>query len=140
MKPGTKVTITTPPFAGSRRRMESETLRGTSQSARADECEKMTGASLTFSASLIVPGETCERSTSIPSRFISRTTSSPKRVSPPCRALSWAVAALEPEERGDLSLAEEARDVVGAARPRERVRVLGDDAARDVELLELHAG
>ena len=61
--------------------------------ARAEECEKITGASLASSASLIVPGETCDRSTSMPSRFISRTTSRPKRVSPPCRALSAAASA-----------------------------------------------
>ena len=36
--------MTTPPFCGSSRRMSSGTLRGTSVSARADECEKMTGA------------------------------------------------------------------------------------------------
>ena len=42
----------------------------------------MTGASLTRRASSMVAGETWERSTSMPSRFISRTTSSPKRVRP----------------------------------------------------------
>ena len=41
---GTKVTITTPPFLGSRCRIESGTLRGCSVSARAEEWEKMTGA------------------------------------------------------------------------------------------------
>jgi hypothetical protein len=83
MNPGTKVTITTPPFVFSRRRIESGTFRGTSAIARAEEWEKITGASVTFSASLIVAGDTCERSTSMPSLFISRTTSSPNAVSPP---------------------------------------------------------
>jgi hypothetical protein len=50
------------------------------------ECEKMTGASVTSSASFIVSAETCEMSTSIPSRFISCTTSSPNFVRPPCAA------------------------------------------------------
>ncbi len=36
--------MTTPPFFGSIRRMLSGTLRGTSLIARADECEKITGA------------------------------------------------------------------------------------------------
>ena len=57
-KPGTKVTITTPPFFGSICSTSSGTLRGTSFTARADECEKMTGASLTRIASAIVSGET----------------------------------------------------------------------------------
>ena len=75
----TKVTITTPPFAFIRASTASGTFRGWSHSARAEEWEKMTGASETRSASSIVSSETWERSTSIPSRFISRTTSSPKR-------------------------------------------------------------
>jgi hypothetical protein len=58
-------------------------LRGTSFSARADECEKITGAWLTRIASAIVSGEVCERSTSMPSQFISWTTSSPNALSPP---------------------------------------------------------
>ena len=76
------------------RRRSSAAARGSSRarcaarstSARADECEKITGASVTSSASLIVAGDTCERSTSMPSRFISRTTSSPNGVRPPCFA------------------------------------------------------
>src|ERR1051325_3566881 len=47
MNEGTKVTITTPPFFGRRLRIESGTLRGTAHSARADECDKITGASAT---------------------------------------------------------------------------------------------
>ena len=89
----TNVTITTPPFALSLPSTSSGTLRGWSHSARAEECEKITGASLTRSASSMVAGETCERSTSIPSRFISRTTSSPKGVRPPWRASSVAESA-----------------------------------------------
>ena len=89
----TNGTITTPPFAGSRRRIESGTFRGWSTSARDAEWENITGASATLSASLIVAGDTWERSTIIPSRFISRTTSSPKRVSPPCVGLSSAASA-----------------------------------------------
>ena len=73
--------------------MESGTLRGTSVSARADECEKITGDADTLRASLIVAGDTCERSTSIPSRFISPTTSRPKSVRPPWRTVSIAASA-----------------------------------------------
>jgi hypothetical protein len=89
----TNVTITIPPFFGSFSRTSSGTLRTWSQRARAEEWEKMTGASATLSASSIVAGVTCERSTSIPSRFISRTTSSPNRVSPPCISTSPAASA-----------------------------------------------
>ncbi len=85
--------MTSPPFRGRRARIESGTFRGWSTSARAAEWEKITGASETSSAALITAGEVCERSTSIPSRFISRTTSRPKGVSPPCRAESSAASA-----------------------------------------------
>jgi hypothetical protein len=93
VKPGTKLTITTPPFFGSCRRMASGTLRGTSATARADECEKITGAWATRRASSMVSGETWLRSTSMPSQFISRTTSSPNFVRPPCSGLSAAASA-----------------------------------------------
>ena len=93
MKLGTKVTITMPPLGPTRLRISSGTSRGTSSRARAEECEKMTGASETRSASSIVSTETWERATSIPRRFISRTTSSPNRVRPPCRPGSAAQSA-----------------------------------------------
>ena len=93
MKPGTNVTITTPPFFGSICSTLSGTLRGTLHSALADECEKITGASLTRIASSIVSGDTWLRSTSIPSQFISRTTSSPNFDSPPSAGLSVAESA-----------------------------------------------
>ncbi len=93
MKPGTNVTITTPPFFATICRMLSGTLRGTLQIAFADECEKITGASVTRSASSIVSGETWLRSTSMPSRFISRTTSSPNFDRPPSTGLSAAASA-----------------------------------------------
>jgi hypothetical protein len=53
-------------LAATRARIESGTLRGWSQSARADECDQITGARLTRSASLIVPSLVCERSTEHP--------------------------------------------------------------------------
>ena len=56
MKSGTKVTITTPPFLGSRASTSSGTLRGWSVTARAEECEKMTGDTATSSASCMVCG------------------------------------------------------------------------------------
>ena len=55
--------------------------------ARAEECEKITGASATSRASCMVDGATCDRSTSMPIRCISRTTSRPKSVRPPALGL-----------------------------------------------------
>jgi hypothetical protein len=43
--------------------------------ASADECENITGALVTSSASIMVWTDTCDRSTIIPRRFISRITS-----------------------------------------------------------------
>ncbi len=54
--------------------------------AWAEEWEKITGASATSRASCMVAGDVCDRSTSMPSQFISRITSSPNRVRPPCNA------------------------------------------------------
>ena len=85
--------MTTPPFFGMRASTASGTFRTLGVRASAFECEKMTGASVTSSASFIVSAETCEMSTSIPSRFISRTTSSPNFVRPPCRGASVAESA-----------------------------------------------
>ena len=53
----------------------------------------MTGACETRSASAMVAGETWEISTSIPSRFISLTTRSPKGLRPSCRGVSVAASA-----------------------------------------------
>jgi hypothetical protein len=75
-----------PPFCGSFARISSGTLRGTLHRARADECEKMTGAFETRRAAAIVSGAACERSTSIPRRFISPTIAIPNGVSPAWRA------------------------------------------------------
>ncbi len=55
---GQKFTITTPPFLATSERMSSGTLRGWSTSARADEWENMTGASVTASAARMVSGAT----------------------------------------------------------------------------------
>ena len=83
----------TPPLSRSRSSTSSGTLRGWSHTARHEEWQKITGASLTSSASCMVVAATCERSTSMPSRFISRTTSRPKSVSPPCSGSSVAESA-----------------------------------------------
>ena len=99
MNGGTKLAITTPPFAVTRSSTLSGTLRGWSLSARADEWLKMTGASAASSASSIVSGETWDRSTSIPSRFISLTTSRPNGDRPLLRGSSVAESA-----QGVLSL------------------------------------
>ncbi|GAA3302968.1 hypothetical protein GCM10020295_50290 [Streptomyces cinereospinus] len=68
-------------------------LRGWSQTARAEECEKITGAEVVSSASRMVVAATCERSTSMPSRFISRTTARPKADRPPTPGSSVAESA-----------------------------------------------
>ena len=62
--------------------MSSGTSRGWSTIARAEEWENITGASLTESAACIVSGDTWLKSTSMPSRFISRTTAAPNGVNP----------------------------------------------------------
>ena len=80
------LTITTPPFAAIARICSSVRLRGMFESARHEECDAKTGAFETSSTSAIVSSETCETSTSIPSRFISSTTSRPKSVRPSCTA------------------------------------------------------
>ncbi len=68
-------------------------MRGLSVTARAELWLKIAGASATASASRIVSAETWERSTIIPMRFISRTTSRPKAVSPPATGRSVAESA-----------------------------------------------
>jgi hypothetical protein len=83
MKNGTNVTMHTPPFPASRLSTSSGTLRGLSQRASAEECEKITGARDASRAACIVDGETWDKSTSMPRRCISATTSRPKSVSPP---------------------------------------------------------
>jgi hypothetical protein len=85
----------TPSLPVSVRSTSSGTFRGTSQTARADEWLKITGALVTRSACRIVSAETCDRSTSMPIRFISRTTSSPKSLSPPSTGTSVAESAQE---------------------------------------------
>ncbi len=93
MKPGTKVTMTTPPSSDIARSTLSGTLRGWSVTARADEWEKITGASDTRMASTMVSSETWLRSTIMPMRFISRTTSSPNGDRPPHFGASVALSA-----------------------------------------------
>ena len=61
--------------------------------ARADEWEKITGASEARMASSIVSSETWLRSTIMPSRFISLTTASPNGLSPPHFGASVALSA-----------------------------------------------
>ena len=54
----------------------------------------MTGAREASRASLIVSTEVWDRSTSIPSRFISATTSRPNGERPPCRGTSVPESAI----------------------------------------------
>src|SRR3954467_12874840 len=74
--------MTTPPFFVIAFNISSVMLRGALVSARADECDAMIGALLVAIASQKVWSETCEMSTIMPRRFISRTTFFPKSVSP----------------------------------------------------------
>ena len=55
----------------------------------------MTGAREIRMASTIVESETCDRSTSMPSRFISRITSSPKPGRRPCHSGSSVAASAQ---------------------------------------------
>ncbi len=80
------LTITTPPLVATAWIWSSVMLRGMFESARQEECDAKTGAFETASTSAIVFSETWEMSTSIPSRFISRTTWRPKSVRPSCTA------------------------------------------------------
>ena len=74
-------------------RIASGTFRGTGQTAKAPEWLAMIGAFETRRASAIVAGETCEMSTSIPSRFISLTTRSPNGERPSLLGASVAASA-----------------------------------------------
>ena len=96
---GTNATMQTPPPVAIAARTSSGTLRGESVRARAQEWLKRTGATATSSAWRMVSVDTWDRSTSMPSRFISRTTSTPNRVSPPATGTSVAESA-----HGTLSL------------------------------------
>ena len=79
--------MTTPPFAPIARIASSVRLRGMFAIARQEEWEANTGAADTARTSARVLSETWERSTSMPSRFISSTTSRPKSVRPLCTAV-----------------------------------------------------
>ncbi len=63
-------------------------LRGAAASARAEECEAITGAFDMASAARIVESATWLTSTSIPIRFISATTRLPNGERPPATASS----------------------------------------------------
>ncbi len=82
-----------PPLVVSRRNTSSGTLRSTSHSARADEWLNITGSVLVSSAWCITSVATCERSTIMPMRFISRTTVRPKSFIPPSTRSSVAESA-----------------------------------------------
>ena len=98
-KYGTNVTMHTPPLSARRASTSSGTLRGWSHSARAEECEKITGAWVVSRAARMVSADTWERSTSMPRRFISSTTSRPNADKPPTTGVSVAESA-----HGTLSL------------------------------------
>ena len=83
----------TPPCPASVVSTSSGTLRGWSQTARAELWLKIAGAAATARASRIVSAETWERSTSMPIRFISRTTSRPRSLSPRSTGSSVAESA-----------------------------------------------
>ena len=64
-----------------------------SQTARALEWEKITGAAEASSAACMVAADTCDRSISMPSRFISAMTERPKSDRPPVSVTSVAESA-----------------------------------------------
>ena len=71
----------------------SGTSRTWSVSARQEEWEKITGAVLAAMASRMVDGATWDRSTSMPTRFISATISRPRSERPPTFSTSVAESA-----------------------------------------------
>ena len=87
-KAGYTLTITTPPAWPIRASKSSGMLRGTSATARAPECDAMTGALVMSSTAAIVASDTWLTSTIMPMRFISATTDRPKSVSPLARGAS----------------------------------------------------
>src|ERR1041384_7309674 len=76
------MTLTTPPVFASAMVISSVRLRGTFVIARHAECVATTGFVEVFTMSQNVLSETCETSTIMPSRFISRTTCFPKSFKP----------------------------------------------------------
>jgi hypothetical protein len=93
MNGSTKFTMITPPFSPTAAARSSGMLRRWGEKRREEECDRITGASVTRSTSQAMESEAWERSTNMPSLFISLTTSSPKRVSPPCSSESVAASA-----------------------------------------------
>src|ERR1051325_10139168 len=136
-KPGLKFTMTMPPFAGTSLRIESGTSRAWPVSARADEWENITGARVAWSASDIVASFTWERSTTIPSRFISCTTSRPNAERPQrAERILDGVATFDADQAGDLPRCEVSLDVRGPIRHRDVARILGTQPLDQVDLLE----
>src|SRR5438270_3376399 len=74
--------MTTPPFLVMAFSISSVMLRGALVSARADEWEAMIGAFVVAIVSQKVWSDTCEMSTIMPIRFISKTTFLPNSVIP----------------------------------------------------------
>src|SRR2546421_8726076 len=99
------MTLTTPPVLANARIISSVRLRGTSAIARQPECVAITGFVEVFTMSQKVGSETCETSTIIPSRFISRTTRLPKSFKPRVRPNE------SPEEPAQLVLTLQAGDI-----------------------------
>src|SRR5262252_100493 len=94
--PQEKLMSITPPFLAKARIMSSVMLRPAFEIARHEEWDAKTGAVLTSRASQNVLSATCEISTIMPRRFISRTTSLPKSVRPLWCAI--LVSLISPEE------------------------------------------
>ena len=90
---GTKVTMQTPPLAGSAASTSSGTLRGVSHRGLGRRVAEDHGGVGRVEGRRIVVAATWLRSTIIPRRFISRTTSRPNSVSPPTRGASVAESA-----------------------------------------------
>src|SRR5437762_522708 len=137
-KPGLKFTITMPPFARTSLRIESGTSRAWPVSARAEECENMTGARVVCRASDMVASLTCDRSTRIPSRFISCTTSRPNAESPR-RAVSVEAGPREtpPVGERDVADAERREHPQRAERVLDCLPTLDADQTRDLPRLEV---
>src|SRR5437899_1751306 len=99
------MTLTTPPVFASATIMSSVRLRGTLVIARQAECVATTGFVEVLTMSQNVLSETCDTSTIIPRRFISRTTCFPKSFKPRV----WPTAS--PDEPAQLVLTLHAGDI-----------------------------
>src|SRR6185369_5817324 len=99
------MTLTSPPVFASALIMSSVKFLGTLASARQPECVAITGFVDVFTMSQNVGSETCDTSTIMPNRFISRITCLPNSFKPRCAPTA------SPDEPAQLVLTLQAGDM-----------------------------